>query len=433
MRRILRRVLVWKLRWLARRVIKKYRPKIVAVTGSVGKTTTKELISAALEGHYRLRSAQGYNSEFGVPLTILNEKSAPSVRHWIGIFGRGMKLWLGKHDYPELLVLEMAADQPGDVKSLTRLAPPDVAVVTNVRNVHLANYPHADAIADEKAWLVRNLRKDGLAVLNFDDTKTRIMQRFAPGRVLYYGLTDESNIWAENIKVGRDGTTATVHLREGEQGEVRKWSLTTPLLGVHQLYGVLAAIAAAHALNIQPEQAVKSVAKVGPPPGRLRALPGKGSLTVLDDSYNASPQSTLASLEVLKRFPKPHRAVLGDMRELGEASADLHRMVGESLDWLDELVTVGPESEALAEAAKKAGLAAKRIRSVRLTPEAIPLAAEWRDGTVLVKGSQNTLYLERVSESFLRDPRDANLLTQRLKDPLHKRSLERYEQSAKTA
>jgi UDP-N-acetylmuramoyl-tripeptide--D-alanyl-D-alanine ligase len=428
MKRLLRRLIVWKLKVLARLTLRRYHPRIVAVTGSVGKTTTKDLTAAMLEVRFKLRASQGgYNTEFGVPLTILGERTPRHFFGWFGVAVRALWRVVRRHDYPELLVLEMSADKPGDLAYLSRLARPDVAVVTNVQPVHIENYESIEEIATEKSQPVRALPEDGLAILNFDDTRVRMMRTLTEAPTSFYGLTDESNVWADRIAQGPDGLTATIHVRPQEDAAPESYELSTKLLGRHQLSGVLAAFAVAYATGVDPKRALARITNFAGPPGRLQPLPGRGSLTILDDSYNSSPQAALASLEVLREFPGPHRAVLGEMRELGDSGPDLHRMVGEQLGWLDELVTVGPQAEVMAEAAEAAG--ATRVTHVMKTPEAIPLTADWQDGTALIKGSQNTLYLERVSESLLKDPADAARLNQRLKDPAYAKPLQQHEQA----
>ena len=431
MRRFLRKSAVRVLGSLARLVRWRAKPRIIAVTGSVGKTTTKELIARMLEHDFRLRASRGgYNSEFGVPLTILDRSMPTGLVEWLSLVWRGLGAVIRPGQYPELLVLEMAADRPGDLAYLSTLAPPDVAVITAVQPVHLENYDSIEDIAHEKSQPVRALKPDGLAVLNFDDTRVRMMRAVTKASVSFYGLDDESNVWADSIKQTPAGMTAVIHVREEEASDPTDYQLTTPLLGKHQLSGILAAFAVAYALGVAPERALAAMEAFTPPPGRLTPLPGRGRSLILDDSYNSSPQAALASLEVLKEFPKPHRAVLGEMRELGESSEELHRMVGQSLGWLDELITVGPQAAPLAAAAQSAG--AKRVHQVDVTPAAIPLTGQWRSGTILVKGSQNTLYLERVVESLLRDPADRDRLNHRLDDPRYSKPLAVHEAASRS-
>lgn len=421
MKRLARRVVVIVLGLLARGVIRRYKPKIVAVTGSVGKTTTKELTAAMFSNTFRTRSAAGgYNSEFGVPLAILNSTVGFSIIHWISVFSKGLKLLLVKTEYPEVLVLEMAADHPGDIRYLTGLAQPDIAIVTNVRGVHLVNYENIESIAEEKSWLVRRLKPGGTAILNFDDTKVRMMQALAPGAVLTYGLNDEAAVWAEGITQSAKGMSATACYRRTPESPIERWPLRTPLLGRHQLSGVLAALAAAITAGVPPQTAIAAVAHVNPPPGRLRVLDGQHGLTLLDDTYNASPEAMIASLTVLKVFPGPHRAVLGTMRELGVASESGHRSVGEFAGpWLDQLVVVGAEAGPIAAAAAAAGMSPHKIQRCADATEVTGLLEYWDSGTVLFKASQS-VYLERAVEELLNDPRDRRLLLDRLGRPEHR-------------
>jgi UDP-N-acetylmuramoyl-tripeptide--D-alanyl-D-alanine ligase len=239
------------------------------------------------------------------------------------------------------------------------------------------------------------------------------MQASAPGRVLYYGLTDESNLWATDLKTTPGGLAATVHYRSTEDGPEETWPLKTLLLGRHQLSGILAALGAALVNGVSAEEALAAVASIGPPPGRGRVLAGKHDLTLIDDSYNASPQAVMASLEVLQQFPGPRIAVLGDMRELGRAREAGHRSVGEfAAGWLDELITVGDDAALIGQAAAAAGMKPEAIHQATAKEAAELIEAKHRGGTVLVKGSQ-AVYLERTVAALLADPRDAARLVKR--------------------
>lgn len=420
MRNIFRKLLVTWLGLLARGVLARHHPRIVAVTGSVGKTTTKELTRLMLTERFRVRTSQGnYNTEIGLPLTVFGVERPQHLTGWFGISTAALALLFQTGDYPEVLVLEMAADKPGDIKHLTAIAPPDISIVTNVRGVHLEFYDSVEAIAEEKSWAVRRLRPGGIAILNFDDTTVRMMRSLAsdaPGAVRYYGLTDEADVWLTDITQDRHGQQATLHLKESGQ----TFKFTTPLLGRHQLYSVLAAFTAATVSGVDPEQALAAASKFETPPGRLRVLAGKDGLTLLDDTYNASPQAMLDALEVLKGFPGPHRAVLGEMKELGAGREQGHTSVGEALaPWLDELVVVGDDAALIAEGAKRAGMDPAKIHFAGSAPEAVQFVnRDGRGGTVLLKASQS-VYLERATIALLKDHRDARQVVQRLKDPAH--------------
>lgn len=417
------------LRLLAKGVLRRYRPRIIAVTGSVGKTTTKELIAAVLSTRYDVRANPGsYNSEFGVPLTILGEPMKLSVKHWAGVLVRGLRLITQTHDYPELLVLEMGADRPGDMRYLTAMAPPDVAVVTNVRNVHLENYPSREAIVDEKSNLVRNLQPNGVAVLNVDDTDTRMMRPLAPHGVIYYGLTPDANVWISDDVFATEGISATLNVSETEGGSPQTWLLKTRLLGRHQLSAAAAAVAVGLALEVPVGEALAAIADFTPPAGRGRLLSGRHGLRIIDDTYNASPQAMIDALAALQEMPGPRWAVLGDMAELGAATAEEHRRVGEYLaPWLDHLITIGDKGALIGEAARRSGLGASNVtHAANVREAAVVVDPGGAGGTVLVKASQATMYLERVVEALLLDPRDRRLLVRRQDDPAHHHKLAEY-------
>lgn len=414
MKSFLRAILVWKLKLLSRLVLWRRKPSVVAITGSVGKTTTKELTARMLAERYRVRSTQGnYNTEIGVPLTIIGAPQPKTFGEWTRTLWRGWGLLFGGDDYPELLVLELAADQPGDLKHLTSYVRPDIAIVTNVRGVHREFYNSIEQIAEEKSWVVKRLKPDGVAVLNRDDRHTRSMHQLAPGQTLYYGFDEGANVYATNVKQSAHGQTATLHYREGTGGKAETYPLKTALLGHHQLYAIMAAFAAARFGEVDPKQALASIAQVQAPPGRLRILKGKHRLTILDDTYNASPQAVLAALETLYHFKGPHRAILGDMKELGPESQKGHRDVGEVAGkFLDELVVVGEESNHIAEAAKTAGLSPDKIHFAGNAAEAAELInQDQKGGTVLVKASRS-VGLEQSVKALLADPHDAKYLVQ---------------------
>ncbi|MSU76071.1 UDP-N-acetylmuramoyl-tripeptide--D-alanyl-D-alanine ligase [Patescibacteria group bacterium] len=414
MKSFLRRILVWKLTLLSRLVLWRRKPNIVAITGSVGKTTTKALTSRMLSERYRVRSSEGnFNTEIGVPLTIIGAKQPKRAGDWWNITVEAIGLLFNGEDYPELLVLELAADKPDDLKHLTSYIHPDIAIVTNVRNVHLEFYDSVERIAEEKSWVVKRLKPGGVAVLNHDDRRTKQMHTLAPDQTLYYGFDEASNVFVTGIKQSAHGQTATLHYRDQTGGKTETYPVKTPLLGRHQLYAIMAAFAAARVGEVDPKQALESIATVQAPPGRLRVLRGKNKLTILDDTYNASPQAVLAALETLYHFKGPHRAILGDMKELGQDSVKGHRDVGEVAGkFLDELVVVGEESNHIAEAAKTAGMKPDKIHFAGNAIEAATLInQDKKGGTVLVKAS-HTIGLEQSVKALLADPQDAKYLVQ---------------------
>jgi UDP-N-acetylmuramoyl-tripeptide--D-alanyl-D-alanine ligase len=387
---------------LARGVLRRHRARVVAITGSVGKTTTKELLVAMLAGRYDVAATPGNaNSELAVTSVVASGFRPRTPGEWARAFARAIGRLSARAPFPEILVLETAAGRAGELERTTRAVRPDIAVVLAVGSSHLEYFGSPDAIAEEKSWPVRRLRPGGVAVLNFGDERVRAQAALAPGRVISYSTVSKADVWAEDVRVDADGTTALVHA----SGEPEPLRVTTKLLGRHQLACALAALAAAIVLDVAPGRALQAVADFRPVPGRLRAL-AAGPMTVLDDAYNASPEAVLAALEVLAGFPAPRVAVLGELRELGPYTEPAYRAVAAGLGpWLDELIVVGRLAAPLATAAREHGLDASRVQLVETVAAAERLLVQRRaGGTVLVKGTSK-LRLDRLVDALVRDER----------------------------
>lgn len=376
---------------LGRRVLAKHRPVVIAVTGSAGKTTTKEAITAAVSEQRRTRSAAGsLNTQWGVFLSIVGyEKrsgaySRLTASELLGAVLRGLRL-LSAKEYAEVLVLEMGADRPGDIGYLMGYYPPDVAVVTNVGMSHLAQFSSVEAIAQEKGELVRGLKKGGTAVLNADDLHVRAMGARAPGAVVWYGV-ERGDVRAGRIESTPEGVSYTLTIGEYS----RRVGLR--VRGGAGVFASLAAISVAHALELDLERSIMALEELEPPPMRLN-VSRFHELTIIDDSYNASPASMKLALAELGTFPGRKVAILGEMRELGEASAEAHREIGAAAaKAADRVLVVGEEARPMA---------AGRVGYFDTVEELIAaLPGEIRAGdAVLVKASRG-VYLERVVEKL---------------------------------
>jgi UDP-N-acetylmuramoyl-tripeptide--D-alanyl-D-alanine ligase len=387
--RIGRRVLVWVLRLLTAVVLRRYRPIVVAITGSVGKTTTKDLTAAVLATRFKLRATEGSaNSEVAVPATVFGSRRGRSVGARALLLLDGLILVLLRRPFPELLVLELAAGRPGELERLTRSIRPDVAVVTHLRPVHRMHYRDFEELVREKSWPIRRLRASGTAVLNRDDPRFRELAEIAPRRLVTFGSAPDADVRLASADLGLDGTTARLHIGGAfaETGPLPVWSR---LLGSHQLTGVLAAVAVGLSLGVPANEALEALSGFEPAPGRLRAHRIPGGAVVLDDSYNASPQAMVEALEVLTRFPRPRWAVLGSMTELGPEEATGHRTAGEAAATRsDVLLAVGPHAKLIAEAAAAEGMAEEKILVADDAETAAGIvAAQSGLGSVLVKGS----------------------------------------------
>lgn len=408
---------------IARNKINKFKPTIVAVTGSVGKTSTRNAIAIALGAKYRVRTPyKNYNNEIGLPLAVLGETSpGKNAWEWLKLFVRAQRT----ADMPEYLVLEYGVDKPGDMTELVKIARPDMAVITAISPVHVSNYPSFEALIDEKARLGEVVESDGLVILNGDDVRVIEMRSRFAAPVATYSLS-HGDAYATDIRMEYPRETsfdvgevfvvtrATLHVGNQSSELVLQNCVTTSLVSA-----ALAALAVATHLGVPLSEAMAALSKnLLPVNGRLRPLAGiKGSL-LLDDSYNAAPASVMAALEALEQFtPGEERdrriAVLGDMAQLGSMSELEHRGVGGRVAEIADLfIAVGPQMKLAADSAEAAGLSRDKIEWFKDSVEAgryLDRVVEPGD-IVLIKGSQS-MRMEKTVKDLMAEPaRAAELL-----------------------
>ena len=366
----------------ARYILHKQHMMVIGVTGSTGKTTTKEAIAAVLSTRFRVfRNYANYSGRYGLPIAL----------------GR---LEPGH----EIAVLELAADSFDEVRDLAALTRPQVGVVTVVNEAHIEYLGSLEAIAREKGRLVEALPADGLAVLNGDDPRVLAMRDRTRAQVWTYGLSPQADFVAQDVECDREGVAFTL-VHRGEEYPVR-----LRLLGRHNVYAALAAIAIASWYSIPLSDALSALAQLPPQKGRLCPLPGRGGSLLLDDTYSASPASALAALEMLAELEAGRRiAVLGDMEQLGDFSLEAHRQVGRrAVEAVDFLITKGEKARWIAEAAEEAGLDPQRIYVTYRSEEAVGRLQDELDAddVVLIKGSAEAR-MEEVVEGLLRQPERA--------------------------
>ncbi len=342
---------------------RRFDPIVIGVTGSIAKTSTKEAIATVLGRRYRtLKSAGNQNNEIGLPLTVLG---------------------LGPEH--EAAVLEMGMYVGGEIADLARIARPSIGVVTAVQAVHLSRIGSLEAIEAAKAELVEALPASGTAVLNADDSIVRRMAARTAARPLTYGFADDADVGAEAVtSAGLDGMRFTLRAR----GERR--SVAIPTLGRLSIHNGLAAAATGLAAGMTLEEIGTGLAEGWSAPHRVAPM-RLGDVVLIDDSYNASPGSVRAALEVLADLPGRRVAVLGEMLELGEGHDSGHVAVGEVAGHIaDLLVVVGPGAFGIVEGAMAAGLPPERILHVDDAADALDaLRPRLRDrDVVLVKGSR---------------------------------------------
>lgn len=354
---------------------RKFKPTVVAVTGSVGKTTTRDLAAAVLARHFPVLKAEGnLNTEVGVPLTLL--RLGPEHR---------------------VAVLELAMRGPGQIAYLARLARPAVGVLTVIGEAHLELLGSQEAIARAKGELLEALPPDGLAVLNADDPWQRSLAGLARSPILWYGLGPGSQVSAADLEeAGIDGVAFTLRAPGGQAARVR-----LPWPGRHHVLDALAAAAVGLSLGVPLADVALALGEASLSEMRWQ-VERLGGVTVVNDAYNASPASMLAALSALARAGGRRVAVLGEMLELGPRSEEGHRAVGRAAaSACDLLVAVGRGAEILADEALLAGLEEDRVHRCPSADEAAELVAGMvRPGdVVLLKGSR-AVGLERVARSL---------------------------------
>jgi UDP-N-acetylmuramoyl-tripeptide--D-alanyl-D-alanine ligase len=362
---------------LASHVRRRSGARVVAITGSAGKTTTKEATAALLDGpHVVLRNRGNLNNHIGLPLSLVDLTAGAGVA-----------------------VVELGMSHAGEIRQLVRIARPEIRVWTNVGTAHLEYFATQDAIAEAKAEILDDAGPDTVFVANADDPRVIARAATFPGRVVSFGLNEGAGVRAVDIEDrGFDGIGATVRTPSGA------FPVSTSLAGRSHLLNVLAAIAVAVQFHVPFEDIAAKVASLRPAPQRGEVLRLRGDVTIIDDSYNSSPAALQQLIDVSARHASSRRVVafLGEMLELGPASETLHRECGVAVAaaGIDRLVAVGADpARALAAAAIGAGLPASAVSSVSSSEAAAALVADvvGAGDLVLVKGSRG-LRMERVVE-----------------------------------
>lgn len=407
----------------ARAVLRRYKPKVVAVTGNVGKTSTRDAIFAVMAKRFHVRkSEKNFNNEFGIPLTILGRPSALSNPFgWLMNIVYGAKLALVGSRYPEWLVLEVGADHPGDIRKVTEWLKPDISVITKIPDVpvHVEHFESPAQVAEEKSYLVRALKRDGTLVLNADDGNAMSFREFAPDNALVsYGF-EPATVRASGYEISYDREEGKVSPR-GIKFAVSADGADAPVyiygsLGRTHVYPALAAIAVGKSLGLGLLEMAEALGKHRGPLARMRILEGERGTTLIDDTYNSSPAASEQALSALKSLECAGRkiAVMGDMLELGRFSIDAHKKVGElAAGSCDIFVAVGIRSRYAAEAALNAGMDESKVLQFDESKEAGEYVEQLLSpgDIVLIKGSQG-MRMERAVLEMMADPGQAeNLL-----------------------
>jgi len=363
---------------IARDWRRKYGTPMVALTGSNGKTTTKEMIAACLETNFPILKTRGnLNNLIGVPLTLLTLTEKERV-----------------------VVLEMGMNVPGEIRRLTEISEPDVGLITNIQMVHLEGMGSLERLKEEKGELFRGIRRDGTILVNQDDPRVVDLASRYPGQKITFGIEHPADIMAKEIRLHGAGGTSFTLILEGEAMEI-----SLRLLGRHFIPNALSAIAVACLFGVEVNRAKETLENFQPFPMRMEIVPIEGGGTLINDAYNANPSSVELALETLAEAKGKGRAiaVLGDMLELGNFTEEAHQQIGQKVSELsiDLLLAMGEKAPIVVESAIRHGFPMEKARIVESHSEAISLlrqmiqSGDW----ILVKGSRG-MAMEKIVEGL---------------------------------
>ena len=343
---------------------------VVAVTGSVGKTSTKDLIASVVsEGYKTLKTKGNYNNEIGLPLTVLSLKDE------------------------EAMVVEMGMNHFGEIRKLTNIAKPTVAVITNIGTAHIGNLGSRENILKAKLEILEGLKGNTVIVNNDNDLLHKwALENKDKYNIITYGITNESDYMAKNIKSFEDKSEFTV----SSKTDINNKKILVPVGGEHFILNSLCGVAVGEYLKVPTEKIIRGIAKLELTKKRMEILKSKSGATVINDTYNANYDSMKAAITYLKDIENKRKiAILGDMLELGDYSKELHEKIGEEVDGnIDILITIGKEAKYIAEKSK-----AKQIIECDNIEEAIEKIKkiETKDDAILLKASNGMKLFEIAS------------------------------------
>ena len=426
----MRNILQYILKILAIITIWRYRPVIIGITGSVGKTGTKEAIYSVLNEKFRTRrNIKNYNNEIGAPLTILGSYLSPETTFsgllgWLKIFLKSLLNIIYQKDYPEILVLELGVSKPGDMKYLISFIPVKIGVFTAIGEFpsHIEFFPEKGKLVKEKSLLIKSLPDDGLAVLNYDDLSVRQEGDDLPEKIqtMYYGFGQGADLKIENYELKADDIEKGdfgVNFKLDYKGSFVPIRLIG-VLGKHQVFSAAAAASIGLFFNLNLVDISEALKDYRSLPGRTNLIKGIKQTWIIDDTYNASPLSTESSLEILNELSlnssKQVRriAVLGDMMELGVETEPGHRIVGKKVvETSDLLFTIGERARFIADEAKQNGFNKDKIFEFSRAEDAqLPIQEKIEKGDIiLVKGSR-FMRMEEIIKEIMAEPEKADKL-----------------------
>ncbi|MEI7810135.1 MAG: Mur ligase family protein [bacterium] len=432
MKEIFKKTITYILRLESKLILWKYKPKIVAITGSVGKTSTKDAVYAVLSAvTYVRKSEKSFNSEIGLPLTILgcpNGWNNPYT--WLKNVLKGLWLFIWPHKYPKWLVLEVGIGKPNDMKKTASWLKTDAVIMTAIGEtpVHIEFFNSRKHLVEEKSELIKTLKKDGILVLNADDETILGMKSKTKCRIVTYGFSDGVDIRgsADTIFYNSENELEGVIFRVDEKNGSSLPVIIDGVFGRNHIYASLATLGFSYGLKLNMLNATNALKNYEVPPGRMRLLKGINNTKIIDDTYNSSPFACEAGLKTLGEIKSNGRkiAVLGDMLELGKHTKEAHENIGKVVkDICNILVVVGPRSQAIKDGAIEAGMNTEDIFEFKNSHEAGEFLKTFvkENDIVFMKGSQG-MRMERAVEAILSDQKNKfKLLVRQDKEWLEKK------------
>lgn len=416
MKDIFLKFIYWVLANSARRVISRFDPFVIGITGSVGKSTTKDAIYQVMVDHFGIdevfKTQGNLNAEIGIPLTILGYKALPNKFLWpFFLVGSVFKSYTYKK-YPKYIVLEIGIEHEGDMRYFGTIVQPDIVVITSVAGAHTVNFKNLSSYQQEKLEILNYTKKPKLVLLNGDDSTLSQVKD-----AVFVAVRNQSaDFFVENIKVLLSGT----EYRISSLGQ--KIAIKSKFVGKQLIYGQLFAFAIGNFFKMRPLEVARSLEKITPALGRMNIIEGRDGVWIIDDTYNSNPTSLGGALDALSEIEYSGRkvAIIGNMNELGESEKEQHiAMATYAKGKCDQAIFVGPNADNMA---KEFGPGAVAFQNRQELAGKLPILIRPKD-LVLIKASQNKNYFEEITKILMKDPSLApKLLVRQSKFWLKKKS-----------
>ena len=407
---------------LSRKILARYNPVVIGITGSVGKSSTQKAIYEILKKKYKVRcNRSSYRTDLSIPLAVIGfESGGRSVKKWLKIIMGALRMLFKKTAYPQILILEMGVDRPKDMRKILKVVKPNVGILTGIGKFppHIKYFKSIKHIAREKSLLIKSLGKKDLAVLNCDDKFIKELSESIKSEVITYGFGEDSVLKAEEIFLGDkkwkiESGLAGMSFKVSYQGTTVPFRLPY-VVGRGQIYATLSAVAVGIHLGFNLVEMSEIISGYKTLPGRMKLIKGMKKSLIIDDTFNSNPTSALAALEVLRKLDAPRKiAVLGDMLELGEYCESGHREVGKRVPKsADFLFAYGsPRSKIVFRQAQGNGMNKNKAFCFEdMEKMAESLKKIIRSGDIiLVKGSR-AMRMEKIVKEIMAEPEKADEL-----------------------